>query len=207
MRLFVDGVVRWARELLMADVSFENLKNCLCSHVFHIDYPTLREYSEKLSQIFLQDLPTFKDMLRKIAFRLVKRIVAQKVERSPVCLDAQQLRIKIEPLRLPVDLGNPQRDGILRIGDHCLLNGQIAQIDPIESIIIRYLYRCKDSECRQLTYRKAVDAIGAIHCRRCGELAREEESGRILINSRHFLVYTGEGFAFRPAEVIAKGKM
>jgi hypothetical protein len=74
-------------------------------------------------------------------------------------------------------------------------------------MIIRYLYRCKDSDCHQLTYRKANEAIGAVHCRRCGELAREDESGRILINSRHLIVQTETGFGFSGHDVLVKGKM
>jgi hypothetical protein len=116
------------------------------------------------------------------------------------------MRIKIRPTGLPVHVGIPEKNGLLLIGGHCFLSGRVTRIDTVQPIVIRYLYKCHHGDCRHTSYRKPKDRFGAIHCRRCGELAQEDETGRITISARRVFLKTN-GFAADPIELVVKGGM
>jgi DNA replicative helicase MCM subunit Mcm2 (Cdc46/Mcm family) len=191
---FIDAVTHWSHEIKQSIPSFEYLKNCLFCHHFNIDYEQLQNHSEALGDLFLHNFPAFQDMLLKILFRLVKRIAAQRIATPSIWLDINQLRIKTRPIQLPLETALTQKNGIWQIGNHFLIAGRITQIGPIQPIIIRYLYRCNHGECNHWAYRKPKDRFGAIHCRRCGEITQEDETGRISINSRRISLQPTLGF-------------
>jgi hypothetical protein len=206
MTSFINNVTIWSRSIQSSVPSLDDLRNCLFQQTFSIDYVSLSRHSDVLASFFLQDLQQFEQVLIKIIFRLVRKIAGAVTSTDSLSLDINQLRIKIRPTGLPLDLGIPEKNGLLLIGSHCFASGRVTQVDPVQPIVIRYLYKCRHGDCRHMSYRKPKDRFGAIHCRRCGELAQEDETGRITINARCLFLKT-DCFGADPIEVVVKGGM
>jgi hypothetical protein len=207
MQPFVEAVKKWSVEIkqAMPSVRVDFLKNCFFGHIFDFDYLEICQHSESLAHLLISDLSGFQNMLSKIIFRLVKRIAARLIEAPSIWLDVNQVRIKIRPVRIPLETALIQKNGVWEIGEHCLVIGRITRIEPMQPIIIRYLYRCDHGECRHWSYRKPKDRFGAIRCRRCSEITHEDETGRISISSRSIYVQPDAGFAVDPILVVVKG--
>lgn len=207
MRNFVEYVIKWAEAVAKSGTSLLFLKNCLFKYTFRFDYQKLLYFSESLSTSFYNDLATFKTNLLHIIYRLVKRISAEILDNKCFYIDMQQIKIAIEPTSLPFDLGFLNKDGIIDYGDHSLVSGVVVDISDKKSIIIRYLYCCHNLECKHKFYIKSRSNYGRIHCRRCGELAEEDETGRILINTKIIQLYPKGTFGFHPLNVIFKSNL
>jgi hypothetical protein len=76
-------------------------------------------------------------MVIKITDRFVKKIAATVAEVRFFSLAINQMRIKIKPIRLPLDTGLIEKNGLIQIGSHGFISGRVRRIVSIQSIIIR----------------------------------------------------------------------
>ena len=207
MDSLIECVQGWTENIREAGGSFETMKNCLFSHTFRINCVQLRNFSEELFDLFIRDYHGFKNLVHTFLLRIIKHVVCDVVSREMIKLDLQQLRICYEPINFPSEMAEKERNGFVTVGSHCYIEGKVYYIDDVHPLVIRSFFRCRNAHCGNGFYLKPKECFGAIHCRRCGELASEDETGRVFVMSRHISVITEGKMVFGPIDIMLKGSM
>lgn len=191
-------------------------KNFLFTHCFKFDIQHLDSFSNELKTLFVKDFHHFKKVISEISYRIIKGILSKKIHLNSFQLgntiekiidniiDRCQVRVSIEPFNLPFEhSGFRNIDGTISVGHHIFLTGRVTNIDQPKHIIIRRLYRCKNSNCRNTFYLHINNTnpsstsdssfletdYNSVYCEKCGELASEDETGRIMASFQKFSIY------------------
>lgn len=207
MDSLIQAVDGWTTNLRESGGSFETMKNCLFAHTFRIDCAKLRNFSEELFDVYVNDYHLFKGLVHTFMLRIIKRIVCDIAHREIVKLDLQQLRLCYEPVNFPSEMAVEERNGIVTVGSHCYFEGKVSYIGDLQPLVIRSFFRCRNAHCGCSFYLKPKECFGAVHCRRCGELAAEDETGRIFVMTRHITVIKEGNMGLGPVNVLLKGPM
>lgn len=190
-------------------------KNFLFSHCFKFDIDHLSNFSNEIQTLFINDFHQFKKVISEISYRIIKGVLSKKIHLSSSQLgntinkiidniiDRCQVRVSIEPFNLPFEAsGFRNLNGTVSIGHHIFLTGRITNIEQPKRIIIRRLYKCKNSSCRNTFYLHINDTgstnstdssylepnCASVYCDKCNELASEDETGRITASFQKFFI-------------------
>lgn len=191
-------------------------KNFLFTHCFKFDVEHMKSFSNEIRTLFINDFRQFKKIISEISYRIIRGILSKKIHLRSLqqkdaiidniinnIIDHCQVRVSIEPFNLPFEnSGFRNLNGTVSVGHHIFLTGRVTNIDQPKRIIIRRLYKCKNPSCRNIFYLHINDTgssssadssfletnFFSVYCEKCGELASEDETGRIMASYQKFSI-------------------
>lgn len=181
------------------------IKSFFFEHFFTFDYEEILNFSRDLAAIVMNDYHTFKDILKNITFRLFKRIASIKSNKR-VQIDSHQVKIYILLNNLPLKESIQTSDGMMQNGVFSSACGRVVEMNQMKMKVIRYLYKCRNIECQQLTYKTEKEKACKEHiCKSCKDEMVEDETGHIAIQTVDFTFNVDGSFGFRPIKCTMSG--
>lgn len=161
-------------------------KGVLFCHQIMLDINKTADFSLKLLEDMKEDFKGIKKIIRRICFRLFKRIVAISVDVECVRFDPAQIRISIAPVYIPLSAINRIFAGLFVWGNIVALTGVVTKTEGASQTIVRFLDFCTSDECGYSQY--VTRNQQGRKCRDCGKKMTEDVSGRLLLKSQTFYV-------------------